>query len=70
MDIIDKAYEREQTRFNAALSNQLAKTQHYQNETGSDDCVECLDPIPRTRKNALPHVTRCIECQEMMERRS
>lgn len=68
-DIFDKAAEQEQKRSDVALANQLSKTAHYKNTTNTTDCIECEEPIPRARKNALPHVTRCIECQELMERR-
>ena len=68
-DIFDQAEEEVQNRFYVNLAYQQEKSAHYKNKTNITDCVECDDPIPRARKSALPHVTRCIECQEMMERK-
>jgi phage/conjugal plasmid C-4 type zinc finger TraR family protein len=31
--------------------------------SGTDDCVECGDPIPARRRQALPGVTTCVACQ-------
>lgn len=30
---------------------------------GTEDCVECGDPIPEARRTALPGVTTCVPCQ-------
>jgi phage/conjugal plasmid C-4 type zinc finger TraR family protein len=30
---------------------------------GTEDCVECGDPIPEARRRALPGVTTCVPCQ-------
>lgn len=30
---------------------------------GTQDCVECGDPIPEARRRALPSARTCIACQ-------
>lgn len=36
---------------------------------GSEDCVECGDPIPPKRREALLGVTTCIACQAARDQR-
>ena len=33
-------------------------------------CVDCEEPIPTARLHAYPAATRCIRCQEALERRA
>ncbi|TKJ85796.1 TraR/DksA family transcriptional regulator [Erwinia persicina] len=33
-------------------------------------CRECGKPIPEKRRQALPGITTCTECQEKLERRT
>jgi phage/conjugal plasmid C-4 type zinc finger TraR family protein len=35
---------------------------------GTDDCVECGDPIPEARRRALPGAHTCVECQSSRDR--
>ncbi|RZJ45999.1 MAG: DksA/TraR family C4-type zinc finger protein [Brevundimonas sp.] len=30
---------------------------------GTEDCIDCGDPIPAARREALPGVTTCVSCQ-------
>ncbi|MFW2341106.1 DksA/TraR family C4-type zinc finger protein [Brevundimonas sp.] len=30
---------------------------------GTEECVECGEPIPERRRLALPGVTTCVQCQ-------
>lgn len=32
-------------------------------------CIDCEEPIPAARLEALPHCCRCIDCQEDYEGR-
>lgn len=36
---------------------------------GTEDCVECGDPIPVARRQALPGVTTCVACQSGRDKR-
>ncbi|WP_425542348.1 TraR/DksA C4-type zinc finger protein [Sphingomonas trueperi] len=31
--------------------------------------MECADPIPARRREAMPWVTRCVSCQEITDQR-
>lgn len=33
------------------------------------DCVRCGEPIPAARREAVPGVQLCVECQSIRERR-
>jgi phage/conjugal plasmid C-4 type zinc finger TraR family protein len=33
-------------------------------------CTECGEEIPEARRKALPGVTTCVACQEMLDRRA
>ncbi|MDP9568340.1 UNVERIFIED_ORG: phage/conjugal plasmid C-4 type zinc finger TraR family protein [Kosakonia oryzae] len=48
----------EQSRFKAAGTPSLT------------DCRFCGKPIPEKRRQLLPGVTTCIECQSILERRN
>lgn len=30
-------------------------------------CEDCGDPIPEGRRTAMPHCTRCVDCQTTLE---
>jgi phage/conjugal plasmid C-4 type zinc finger TraR family protein len=47
----------------------IAATRALLTGKGTPDCVDCGDPIPTERREALPNATRCIGCQEANERR-
>jgi phage/conjugal plasmid C-4 type zinc finger TraR family protein len=36
---------------------------------GTEDCIECGEPIPQARRRALPGVTTCVPCQSGRDRR-
>lgn len=36
--------------------------------SGSDDCADCGCTIPAARRAAYPAATRCVACQEQLER--
>lgn len=35
---------------------------------GAEECEDCGEPIPEARRKAMPGCTRCISCQESLER--
>lgn len=36
---------------------------------GTQDCVECGEPIPEARRRALPGAHTCVDCQSGRDRR-
>ena len=36
--------------------------------SGATHCEDCDGEIPTRRREALPYVTRCVECQELADR--
>lgn len=38
--------------------------------TPTMDCDECGDPIPPLRKAAAPWAIRCIDCEELFQKRN
>ncbi len=37
---------------------------------GCIECVDCGEEIPEKRREAKPDCERCVECQELFERRA
>ncbi|RFA31316.1 hypothetical protein CAI21_01420 [Alkalilimnicola ehrlichii] len=46
----------------------IAARVRYQG-TSRTHCIDCDEPIPERRRQTLPGVQRCVDCQEMAERR-
>ncbi len=65
-DPIDKAQEL-QEMFN---KNALAKTQQKKTTCSLAFCEDCDEPIPEPRRKAIQGVTRCVNCQEIVEQKN
>lgn len=63
-DIADKAQSQIDNALTAALSN--AKVYRGQSALY---CCNCGDPIPEARRDAVPGVSLCIDCQRVDEMR-
>ncbi|MEJ1412776.1 MAG: TraR/DksA C4-type zinc finger protein [Candidatus Sedimenticola sp. (ex Thyasira tokunagai)] len=46
--------------------NAIASRVQYQG-TSADDCIDCANPIPQERRDAIPGVQRCTHCQQLNE---
>lgn len=54
-----------QAVYDAELADRLERErQARENRVGTVECIECGDPIPPRRREAMPWVTRCVPCQE------
>lgn len=62
-DIIDRANDQAQEE----LNRNLAKAQRFDTPSLAE-CIECGEDIPE-RRQRLGGVTRCIDCQSVIERR-
>ena len=62
-DIIDRANDQVQEE----LNRNLAKAQRFDTPSLAE-CIECGEDIPE-RRQRLGGVTRCIDCQSVIERR-
>lgn len=56
-DFIDSTIEREEGILNAAIANRKTYA-----GISAVECIECGEPIPRERRNALPGVKHCVDC--------
>jgi phage/conjugal plasmid C-4 type zinc finger protein, traR family len=65
MDEADRA----EALIEATTANALARIQAAQQQAGQADCADCGEPIPAARRVANPAAIRCIDCQEIYERR-
>ena len=65
MDEADRA----EALIEATSANALARIQAAQQQAGQADCADCGEPIPASRRAANPAAIRCIDCQEIYERR-
>lgn len=66
MDDLDRASEWDERNRAEALE---AWRQRQRTGPGRATCVDCEEEIPEARRQAVPHCVRCIECQEVFERR-
>lgn len=53
----------------ATTANALARIQAAQQQAGQAECADCGEPIPTARRAANPAAIRCVDCQEIYERR-
>lgn len=65
-DPIDLANDNAQRRLDAALASRarMATTPSLTH------CEDCDDPIPQARRDAVPGVATCIECQSINEHKA
>ncbi len=69
-DVIDRAKEREEEMRQDALEEQ-ARRAGLRDKTVEDSalhCQLCGDHIPKKRREAVPGVQTCVECQTMREK--
>ncbi len=59
----------EQAQMDATVASgvQLAQSRLPRGESATH-CEECGDPIPEARRNAIPGVRYCVECQSELEK--
>ncbi len=65
-DIFDRAQERDEQLRQEALANQARHAAAMARESALT-CAVCDDPIPELRREAVPGVQTCIECQRDIE---
>lgn len=71
-DIFDRATQAEETARDDAIDRQRRRAGLY-GKTPDDSatvCSECEEPIPEARRQALPGVQTCVDCQSLIEARS
>ena len=69
-DIADIAGEEQELR-DEATADRLAREQAArESQQGSEYCVECGFDIPAARRDAMPWVTRCVPCQNFVDRQA
>lgn len=65
MDVIDQAQQQEQWLREQAL----ARVRSTSNGPSASHCDECDVVIPSARRQAVPGVRLCVECQQQQEAR-
>lgn len=63
MDDLDFASEHEQRRTDALVARRVRYA-----GVSRCLCIDCDEPIPEARRNAIPGVERCCPCQDLYER--
>ena len=64
-DLADRAQREEAA--NLAMAWAVHRARNTATTAGCPDCMDCGEPIPAERRQALPAL--CIECQRMKERK-
>ncbi len=65
-DVFDRAQEREEQMRQDALAEQARRARPVAGDSALV-CVTCEESIPEARRQAVPGVQTCIECQTMLE---
>jgi len=63
-------FEQAEALVSQARDARLAAARADLKKAGAPECEDCEQPIPVPRRLAYPSATRCIECQNAVERRS
>lgn len=59
-----------QAVYDAEIADRLERERvARESRVGTAECIDCDDEIPPRRRQAMPWVTRCVECQEFADRR-
>lgn len=66
-DLVDRAQARERELLEDALAQQAAK--RARSGPSRTFCSDCGDMIPAARRQAVPGCVRCVDCEEIHERR-
>lgn len=69
MDVIDRAQEYEERARAAALSRFQRRAPEKVDLRRRRECEDCADPIEKARLRAVPEATRCMRCEQAVERR-
>lgn len=62
-DLLDEAQAKEERERDASIARVTAKL----DGDSESQCIDCGAEIPAQRRNAVPGVKRCIDCQEDFE---
>lgn len=74
MDVADRADLENECFVTSALYAQHKQREKTNPQTSTENsvryCVDCGEPIPAARLNAVPNAIRCVECQRLFEKRT
>ena len=68
-DVIDRAAKYTEKEMAFHLGEIRAASRDRAKESRAE-CEDCGNPIPEGRRRAMPGCTRCIECQELFEKKT
>lgn len=66
-DVTDRASDRETEIRDDALDDMARALEAQAAQPSAEICVECDEPIPAKRRNAVAGVQTCAECQQRIE---
>ncbi len=69
MNITERMIETAEANVARERDDAVARIRADLRAEGEDFCVGCDDPISPERKAALPSAERCIDCQQIHERK-
>lgn len=62
-DLMDAIGDAEARRLDDLQRHARVQADNLAKQTGARMCVDCGDDIPARRRELLPHVLTCIECE-------
>lgn len=68
-DLVDDAQVLEEAERDDALARIRRRVTHGDwRDLSAAECVECSEPIPDQRREAVPGVQTCVDCAQALER--
>lgn len=65
----ERAFEMAQKREQEERDARIAARVRYEG-VSREECIDCFEPIPEARREAIPGVQCCVECQSIREARN
>lgn len=69
MNITERMIEAAEASVRRECDDAVARIRADLRVEGEDFCMDCDDPISPERKAAMPSAERCIDCQQVHERK-
>lgn len=69
-DDIDRANDRAAEQLGDALAAQGRRARKHLGAESALECVDCDDPIPTARRQAIAGVQHCVSCARVLEHKA
>lgn len=67
MDQVEESDNHYQANLNTKLEARRRANDEARAQPAREHCIECDEPIPARRREAIPGCTHCIDCQQAID---